>query len=132
VIRRGAKIDNLVQIAHNNDIGQHVIITGLGGLCGSVTVGDYSVLGGRTTVTDHVTLGPGTQAGLCSVITKSTAPRQTVWGMPAQAAHDAKRELAATRRLPALLKSFADVLVRLARLEREADAHTHCRDRSAS
>lgn len=110
LIRQGTKIDNLVQIAHNNRIGQHVIITGEGGLSGSVTVGDYAVLGGRVGVTDHVTIGEHAQIGLCSVVTKDVPPHATVWGYPARPIRAAKRQLAALARLPALLKDMRKLL----------------------
>jgi UDP-3-O-[3-hydroxymyristoyl] glucosamine N-acyltransferase len=113
VIRQGAKIDNLVQIAHNNVIGRHVIITGMGGLSGSVTVGDYSVLGGRTTVTDHVAIGERVQVGLASVVTKSIASGQVVLGYPARPAHRAKEQMAAVGRLPDMLTRLNGLLARL-------------------
>ena len=119
LIRRGTKIDNLVQIGHNNHIGQHVIITGQGGFSGSVTVGDYAVFGGRAGVTDHVTIGQGAQVGLCSVVTKSVAPGEAVWGYPARPAHHTKRQLAALMRLPAFMKRMAQLLARVASFERQ-------------
>ena len=106
IIRRGTKIDNLVQIAHNDIIGEHVIITGQGGLSGSVTVGNYAVLGGRTGVSDHVSIGEGAKIGIASIVTKSVAPGEVVWGYPARAARGVKRELASLRQLPRLLKEF--------------------------
>jgi UDP-3-O-[3-hydroxymyristoyl] glucosamine N-acyltransferase len=111
IIGRGTKIDNQVQIAHNDRIGQHVIIAGQSGLSGSVTVGDYAVLGGRIGVADHIDIGAGAQAGLCSVITKSVPPKQVVFGYPARPADEAKRQLAALARLPEILR-------RLVRLEK--------------
>jgi UDP-3-O-[3-hydroxymyristoyl] glucosamine N-acyltransferase len=116
IIRRGTKIDNLVQIAHNNRIGEHVIITGQGGLSGSVTVGSYAVLGGRTGVSDHVSIGEGAHIGIASIITKSVAPGETVWGYPARAARRVKRELASLAQLPRLLKEFNALQTRVAEM----------------
>ena len=113
VIQRGTKIDNLVQIAHNDHIGKHVIITGQGGLSGSVTIGNYVVLGGRTGVTDHVTIGDHAHVGLCSVVTKSVAAGATVLGYPARPAHDTKRQLASIARLPSILKTLSTLLQRV-------------------
>ena len=117
LIKRGTKIDNLVQIAHNNSIGEHVIITGQGGLSGSVTVGNYAVLGGRTGVKDHVTIGDRAQVGICSVVTKSVPAGTVVWGYPARPLNDAKHELAAIGRLPSLLKRVAALLAKVSGLE---------------
>ncbi len=117
VIRRGTKIDNLVQIGHNTRIGQHVIITGQGGFSGSVIVGDYAVFGGRAGVTDHVTIGERAQVGLCSVVTKSVAPGETVWGYPARPVRDMKQQLASMARLPGILKAVTKILQRVGRNE---------------
>ncbi len=104
LIKRGTKIDNLVQIGHNNHIGEHVIITGECGFSGSVSVGNYAVFGGRTAITDHVTIGQGAQIGFGSVVTKSVAPGEVMLGYPARPAREAKRQFAALARLPELLK----------------------------
>ena len=125
IIRRGTKIDNLVQIAHNNQIGQHVIITGQGGLSGSVTIGDYAVLGGRTGVTDHVTIGERAQVGICSVVTKSVAPGEAVWGYPARPVRDAKHQLASIARLPKILKALTNLLQRVGRSEARIEQLEH-------
>ena len=106
LIRRGTKIDNLVQIAHNNVIGEHVILTGQVGFSGSVTVGNYAVFGGKAGVVDHVTVGERAQVGAASVVTKSIAPGDIVWGFPARSIRRTKRELAALARLPNLLRQW--------------------------
>ena len=119
LIKRGTKMDNLVQIGHNNHIGQHVIITGQGGFSGSVTVGDYAVFGGRAGVTDHVTVGERAQVGLCSVVTKSVAPGEVVWGYPARPINSTKHQLAALTRLPDFLKHLTQLLARVVRVEKQ-------------
>jgi UDP-3-O-[3-hydroxymyristoyl] glucosamine N-acyltransferase len=117
IIKRGTKIDNLVQIGHNNRIGQHVIITGQGGFSGSVTVGDYAVFGGRAGVTDHVTIGARAQVGLCSVVTKSVAPGEIVWGFPARPIRETKHQLGSLAFLPQFIKRITALLRRLTAIE---------------
>ncbi len=117
VIQRGTKIDNLVQVAHNNRIGQHVILAGQVGLAGSVSIGDYSTLGGKVGVIDHIVLGPRTQVGAGSLVTKSMPQGGTLWGNPARDLQQIKRQLAAVGRLPALLKTTANAVARLVRIE---------------
>ena len=119
LIKRGTKIDNLVQIGHNNRIGQHVIITGQGGFSGGVTVGDYAVFGGRAGVTDHVTIGERAQVGICSVVTKSVAPGESVLGYPARSSNSTKRQLAALARLPLLWKRLSALIARVMLVEKE-------------
>ena len=113
VIKRGTKIDNLVQIAHNNRIGSHVIITGQVGFSGSVHVGDYAVFGGKAGVVDHVTIGERAQVGAGSVVTKSVPPGGIVWGFPARSIRSAKQEMASLGRLPMLLKRVVALAGRL-------------------
>ncbi len=117
IIKRGTKIDNLVQIAHNDRIGQHVIMTGQVGLSGSVTIGNYAVLGGKAGVVDHVTIGERAQIGAASVVTKSVAAGEIVWGYPARPIRSAKHQLASLGRLPDLLKRIAGLIGRIGKME---------------
>ena len=117
VIRRGTKIDNLVQVAHNDQICEHVILTGQVGLSGSVTIGNYAMLGGKAGVVDHVTIGERTHIGAGSVVTKSVADGETVWGFPARPIQQAKAQMASVGRLPALLKRVTALFVRVDRVE---------------
>ncbi|HEX9780683.1 MAG TPA: UDP-3-O-(3-hydroxymyristoyl)glucosamine N-acyltransferase [bacterium] len=121
LIKRGTKIDNLVQIGHNDRIGEHVVIAGQSGFSGSVTVGNYAMFGGRVGITDHVDIGEGAKIGLCSVVTKSVAPGEIVWGNPARAIANTKRQLAALSRLPETLKRFAQLITRMGRMEERVD-----------
>src|SRR5256885_14880170 len=59
IIRRGTKIDNLVQVGHNVEIGEHSIIVALVGISGSCRIGRGVVLAGQVGVNDHVTIGDG-------------------------------------------------------------------------
>jgi len=117
IIKRGTKIDNQVQIAHNNRIGEHVTISGQAGFAGSVTVGDYAIFGGKAGVVDHVTIGDKAQIGAASVVTKSVPSGQMVWGFPARPIRQAKEQMAALSRLPALIRR----LTRLGKLEQPGD-----------
>jgi len=74
-IGRGTKIDNLCHIAHNCQIGEHVLLTGGFFAAGSSTVGNHCATGGRTTLTDHVHVCDGVQlGGLCAVTKDVTEP----------------------------------------------------------
>ena len=117
IIKRGTKIDNLVQIAHNDRIGQHVIMTGQVGLSGSVTIGNYAVLGGKVGVVDHVTIGDRAQVGAASVVTKSVAAGDVVWGYPARPIRSTKHQMAALGQLPAMLKRLGGMLTRMSKIE---------------
>ena len=61
VIGEGTKIDNLVQVGHNTQIGRHCVVVARTGISGSVTLGDFVVLAAGAGVKDHVTIGEGAQ-----------------------------------------------------------------------
>ncbi len=120
LVQCGTKIDNLVQIAHNDHIGKHVLLAGHVGLAGSVVVGDYTVMGGKAGVADHVTIGAGARIGGGSVVIKAVASGETVWGYPARPSAITKRQMAALARLPKLLKRLADLPALLRRSDTAA------------
>ncbi len=131
LIKRGTKIDNLVQIAHNDRIGEHVIITGQVGFSGSVSVGNYAAFGGKAGVVDHVTIGDRAQVGAGSVVTKSVPAGTTVWGFPARPIRETKHQMAWIGQVPVLIKRLGGLLERIrvmeTRLKRVEDQERHSR-----
>jgi UDP-3-O-[3-hydroxymyristoyl] glucosamine N-acyltransferase len=114
-IGRGTKIDNLVQVAHNVQIGPHCIIVGQVGLAGSAKLGKNVVLGGQAAVRDHVTIGDGAMAAATAGIIEDVPPGAVVSGTPAFPHRQSLREQAALRRLP-------DLVVQVRKLQEELDA----------
>lgn len=99
VIGEGTKIDNLVQIAHNVEIGRHCVIVSQVGLSGSARLGDFVMLGGQVGVNNHVTVGSGAQIAATSIV-KDDVPVGARWGgRPAKPVRDWFREIAALERL---------------------------------
>lgn len=105
-IRRGARIDNLVQVAHNTDIGEHVVLVSQAGVAGSSTIGNGAVIAGQVAVSDHIKVGAGARIGGQSGVTKDVAPATSVFGTPARPIRDSLRELAALAKLPTILKTI--------------------------
>ena len=95
----GTKIDNLVHIAHNVQIGCGCFITAQNGFAGSARVGDFVSFGGQAAVTGHVTIGDGVQVGGQSGVTKNIAAGTTVAGHPAQDARLHWKGLAILKKL---------------------------------
>lgn len=82
IIKKGAKIDNLVQIAHNVTVGENSIIVAQVGIAGSATIGKNVVLAGQAGVRDHVTVGDNVQAGGRTGITKDVPANSLIMGTP--------------------------------------------------
>jgi UDP-3-O-[3-hydroxymyristoyl] glucosamine N-acyltransferase len=100
-IRRGAKLDNLVHVAHNCDIGEDVVIAAQTGISGSSTIGNGAVIAGAVGIGDHAHVGPGVilggQAGVFSgakVTNDGLKPGTVHWGTPARPLQQVLREQA--------------------------------------
>jgi UDP-3-O-[3-hydroxymyristoyl] glucosamine N-acyltransferase len=100
----GTKIDNLVHIAHNNQVGRNVIMTALVGIAGSCKIGDGAVFAGQAGVIDHVEIGEAAMVGAKALVTKNCAANTTVWGIPARSLDKTRKQLAAVARLPGLVR----------------------------
>jgi UDP-3-O-[3-hydroxymyristoyl] glucosamine N-acyltransferase len=105
-IRRGAKIDNMVHIGHNCDVGEDVVIAALTGISGSSSVGKGAIIAGQVGIGDHAHIGPGVilggQAGVLSgktVSSQGLKPGTVLWGTPARPLKQVLRELAVLARL---------------------------------
>lgn len=103
-IGQGTKIDNLVQIAHNVEIGEHCIIVSQVGISGSTKIGNGVILAGQVGLVGHIVIGDGVRVGAKSGVPNSIPPGKTVFGSPAREIMEAKRIQAALTRLPDLLK----------------------------
>jgi UDP-3-O-[3-hydroxymyristoyl] glucosamine N-acyltransferase len=106
VIGEGTKIDNLVMIAHNCQLGRHNLICSQVGIAGSTTTGDYVVMAGQVGVRDHVHIGE--RAVLCSQagVPNDVRPGEEVLGSPAAPLRQAKLQMAAVSKLPEMRRQF--------------------------
>jgi UDP-3-O-[3-hydroxymyristoyl] glucosamine N-acyltransferase len=102
-IRRGVKIDNLVHVGHNCDIGEDVILVALTGISGSSTVGKSAVLAGQVGIGDHAHVAPGVilggQSGVFNGKTATAEPGTVLYGTPARPLKQVLREQAVLARL---------------------------------
>jgi UDP-3-O-[3-hydroxymyristoyl] glucosamine N-acyltransferase len=88
IIGDGTKIDNLVQIGHNVEIGKHCIIVALVGIAGSTKIGDYVAIGGQSGVAGHLKIGTGAKIAAGSGVMKDIEPGKSVGGSPAMNIRD--------------------------------------------
>ncbi|MHC4441768.1 MAG: UDP-3-O-(3-hydroxymyristoyl)glucosamine N-acyltransferase [Planctomycetota bacterium] len=120
-IGAGTKIDNLVQVAHNVQIGPHCLIVAQVGIAGSTQLGTGVVLGGQVGVRDHIVINDGVRAAACCCITKDIPAGTTINGIPAIDNQRYLREQAQVRQLPRLADQVKALMKRVEQLEATAD-----------
>ncbi|QEC51439.1 UDP-3-O-[3-hydroxymyristoyl] glucosamine N-acyltransferase [Anseongella ginsenosidimutans] len=108
IIGKGVKLDNLIQVAHNVEIGKNTVIASQTGISGSTKIGENSVIGGQVGIVGHISLAKGTQINAKSGISKSITEEGKQWnGSPALAFRESLRIQAVYRRLPELENKIA-------------------------
>lgn len=114
-IGKGAKIDNLVQIAHNVVIGDHCIVVSQAGIAGSSKIGAYTVIAGQVGIAGHLNIGSKVTVAAQSGVMHDIPDGEKWFGYPAQPDREMKRQLVAMRQLP-------DLIRRIAQLEKQLEA----------
>ncbi len=99
VIASGTKIDNMVQIAHNVEVGSGCLFPALSGISGSTKIGNYVMMGGGAGIAGHLTIGDGARIAAHSGIMRDVEPGQTVAGSPALPAKEYWRQIATLSKL---------------------------------
>ena len=117
VIGSGTKLDNLVHIAHNVQVGMSSLIIAQTGVAGSVTIGNGVILAGQSGIKDHVKIGDGARVGAQGGVIGNVNAGQTVSGYPARPHNVKMREYAASAALPEYLKRIRDLEKKLEALE---------------
>jgi UDP-3-O-[3-hydroxymyristoyl] glucosamine N-acyltransferase len=107
IIRRGVKLDNLIQIAHNVEIGENTVIAAQTGIAGSTKIGRDCMIGGQVGIVGHITIADGTKIAAQSGIAHSIKdPGTIVQGSPAFAIMDYKKSYIGFMKLPELMKQL--------------------------
>ncbi len=119
VLHKGVKLDNLIQVAHNVEIGENTVIAAQTGISGSTKIGSNAIIGGQVGFVGHIEVGNNATIGAQSGVSKSLAGDAVYFGYPAKPIMQAKREEAALRKLPELLKKIAELEARLAAVEQK-------------
>jgi UDP-3-O-[3-hydroxymyristoyl] glucosamine N-acyltransferase len=122
VIGRGAKIDNLVQIAHNVSVGEHSVIAAQAGIAGSTRIGRAVTLAGQVGVVNHVTIGDGATIGPQSGVAQSVPSGAVLSsGLPAAPHHEWLKVMALLPQLPKLWRLVRGLEKQLASLAKGGD-----------
>lgn len=110
IIKAGAKLDNLIQIAHNVEIGNNTVIAAQAGVSGSTKVGSHVQIGGQAGIVGHLHIADGSRINAQSGVTKSIkTPNSAVTGTPAHDYTSALRSQAVGRNLPEMEKRLAEL-----------------------
>lgn len=109
IIKSGAKLDNLLQIAHNVEVGNSTVIAAQAGVSGSTKIGNNVLIGGQVGIVGHIQIGDGAKINAQSGVSKSLAAGKSVTGSPAFDYTSALRSQAATRNLPNLEKRVKEL-----------------------
>lgn len=104
IIRAGAKLDNLIQVAHNVEIGPSTVIAAQTGISGSTKIGRSVMIGGQAGIVGHIQIGDKARINAQSGVSKSIEPGKTVTGTPAYDFTASLRSQAVSRKLPELEK----------------------------
>lgn len=109
LIRKGAKLDNLIQVAHNVEVGDSTVIAAQAGISGSTKIGKGVMIGGQAGIVGHITLGDGAKVNAQSGVSKSIENGKAVTGTPAYDYSQALRSQALSRQLPELEKRIKEL-----------------------
>ncbi|MBR9975881.1 MAG: UDP-3-O-(3-hydroxymyristoyl)glucosamine N-acyltransferase [Bacteroidetes bacterium] len=118
IIRRGAKLDNLIQIAHNVEVGEHTVVAAQSGISGSTTLGHHVIVAGQAGLVGHIAIGDRVTIGAQSGVSKDLQGEGKMFrGSPAREIHEELRLEAAIRHLPELIRTVQKQEARIAGLE---------------
>lgn len=119
-IRKGAKLDNLIQIAHNVVVGENTVIAAQAGISGSTRIGKNSMVGGQVGITGHLEIADNTKIGAQSGVHRSIREAgMTYFGYPALPHREAMKLHAALTKLPEMLETLHTLQTLIEKLEGE-------------
>jgi UDP-3-O-[3-hydroxymyristoyl] glucosamine N-acyltransferase len=109
IIRKGVKLDNQIQIAHNVEIGEHTVIASQSGVAGSTKIGKYCVIGGQVGIVGHITIGDHVKIQAQSGVGKNIKDGEVIQGSPAIAYNDFSKSFIYFKKLPSIVKEIDDL-----------------------
>lgn len=119
IIRKGVKLDNLIQIAHNVEIGENTVMAAQVGIAGSVKVGKHCMFGGQVGLAGHLKIGDHVNLGAQSGIISDIKDGETVMGTPSVHAKSFMRSSAIFKRLPEMYRTIGQLQREIEQLKKE-------------
>jgi UDP-3-O-[3-hydroxymyristoyl] glucosamine N-acyltransferase len=114
IIRRGVKLDNLIQVAHNCEVGENTVMAGCVAIAGSTKIGKNCLIGGQVGIAGHITIADGVKIAAQSGIGKSIEnENEIVQGSPAFSYRDHQRSYVVFKNLPKLNEKINELLKKL-------------------
>ncbi len=110
IIRKGVKLDNLIQIAHNVDIGSNTVIAAQTGVSGSAKIGERCIVGGQVGIVGHISIANGSNIGAKSGVNNTIKEENMSWnGVPLSSYRDSLKVQVVMKRLPELEKRIQEL-----------------------
>lgn len=121
IIRKGVKIDNLVHLAHNVEVGDHSAIAAQVGVAGSAKIGKHVMIGGQAGISGHLHIADGTKIVAQSGIPSTVKKAETLMGSPGIPIDDFKKSYFGFRKLPFLLQKINELEQKIKTLSKTAE-----------
>ena len=109
IIRKGVKLDNQIQIAHNVDVGENTVIAAQTGIAGSTKIGKNCQIGGQVCIVGHITIGNNVKVQAQSGIGRSIKDNEVIQGSPAIGYGDYNKSYVHFKNLPKIVKKINDI-----------------------
>ncbi|MBR4154474.1 MAG: UDP-3-O-(3-hydroxymyristoyl)glucosamine N-acyltransferase, partial [Muribaculaceae bacterium] len=117
VVKRGAKLDNLIQVAHNVEIGESTVMAAQVGVAGSTKVGKHCMIGGQVGFAGHITIGDNVNIGAQSGIPNNVEAKSNLLGYPAIPIKEFARQVVLVKRLPEINSSIKELQKEIEKLK---------------
>ncbi len=109
ILRRGVKLDNQIQIAHNVEIGEHTVIAAQTGVAGSTKIGKHCMIGGQVGIVGHITIGDNVRIQAQSGISRNVKDNETLQGTPAWNYGDFNKSYVHFKNLPKIVNQINEL-----------------------
>ena len=116
-IRDGVKLDNLIQVAHNVEIGENGVMAAQVGIAGSTNIGKNCLIGGQAAITGHISIGNDSKIGPRSGVMSTLKPNSVVLGTPASDFKVTMKAYSIIRNLPQLREDIIELQKKIKRIE---------------